>query len=63
MTFFGPSMMKKTMVEAKGKENIGEFPVTVGGRGPSDACFSRTRMRVCARLWLLMNLSEALGSN
>ena len=29
MTFFGPSMMEKTVVE----ENIGEFPVKVGGRG------------------------------
>ena len=37
----------------KGEENFGEFPVMVGGRGPSDAHFSRTRTRVC----------EALGSN
>ena len=34
---------------SEGEENIGEFPVTVGGRGPSDARFSRTLMRVCAR--------------
>ena len=40
----------KKMVEARG--DFGEFPVTVGGRGPSDACFSRTRMRVRARRWL-----------
>ena len=26
----------------KGEENFGEFPVTVGGRGPSDALFYRT---------------------
>ena len=32
----------------EGEENFGEFPVTVGGRGPSDALFSRTRTRVCA---------------
>ena len=32
MTFFGPSMMEKTMVEARGG-NFGELPVTVGGRG------------------------------
>ena len=44
---------------SEGKENIGEFPVTVGGWGQvmhgGLACFSRTRMyaRVC----------EALGSN
>ena len=34
---------------SEGEENIGEFPVTVGGRGPSDVCFSRTHTRVCAR--------------
>ena len=37
---------------SEGEENIGVFPVMVGGRGPSDARFSRTRMRVCARRWL-----------
>ena len=36
---------------SEGKENIGEFPVTVAGRGPSDARFSRTRRRVGARRW------------
>ena len=35
------------------EENFGEFPVTVGGRGPSDARFSRTRTRVGARHWAL----------
>ena len=34
------------------EEIFGELPVTVGGRGPSDARFSRTRMCVCARRWL-----------
>ena len=35
MTFFGPSMTEKTVVEARGrKENFRELPVTVGGRGP-----------------------------
>ena len=34
--------------------NFGEFPVTVVGRGPSDTRFSRTRMRVCARRWALI---------
>ena len=38
---------------SEGKENIGEFPVTVGGRGPSDARFSRTRTCVGARRWAL----------
>ena len=37
---------------SEGEENFVEFPVTVGGRGPSDAHFSRTRTRVCARRWL-----------
>ena len=43
----------KNHVRSEGAENIGESPVTVGGRGPSDARFSRTYARVC----------EALGSN
>ena len=37
---------------SEGEENVGEFPVTVGGRGPSDARFSHTRTRVGARRWL-----------
>ena len=37
---------------SEGEENFGEFSVTVGGRGPSDARSSCTRMRVCARRWL-----------
>ena len=39
----------KNRGRSEGEENIGEFSVTVGGRGPSDAHFSRTRTRVCAR--------------
>ena len=31
------------------EENFGEVPVTVGGRGPSDARFFHTRTRVCVR--------------
>ena len=38
---------------SKGEENFGEFPVTVGGRGLSDARFSRTHMCVCVRHWAL----------
>ena len=37
---------------SEGEENIGEFLVTVHGRGPSDARSSCTRTRVCARRWL-----------
>ena len=40
---------RKNRGRSEGEENFGEFPVTVGGRGPSDARFSRTRTRVCAR--------------
>ena len=32
----------KNRSRSEGEENIGEFPVTVGGRGPSDVCFSGT---------------------
>ncbi len=52
MTFFGPSMTEKNRGRSKGEENIGVSPVTVGGRGPSDAHFSDTYAHVC----------EALGS-
>ena len=38
---------------SEGEENIGEFPVMVGGRGSSDARFFRTRTRVGARCWAL----------
>ena len=44
---------RKNHGRSEGEENIGEFPVTVGGQGPSDARFSRTY----ACVW------EALGSN
>ena len=42
----------KNRGRSEGKENFGEFPVTVGGQGPSDARFCRTCTRVCARHWL-----------
>ena len=42
----------KNRGRSEGEENFGEFSVTVGGRGPSGAHFSRTRMHVCARHWL-----------
>ena len=32
MTFFGPSMTEKIRGRSEGEENIGVFPVTVGGR-------------------------------
>ena len=43
----------KNRGRSEGEENIGEFPVMVGGQGPSDARFSHMYARVC----------EALGSN
>ena len=42
----------KNRGRSEGDENFGEFPITGGGRGPSDARFSHTRTRVCARHWL-----------
>ena len=48
MTFFGPSMTEKNCGRSEGEENFGEFPVTVGGREPSDVCFPRTRT-ACVR--------------
>ena len=32
---------RKNRFRSEGEENFGEFPVTVGGWGPSDARFSR----------------------
>ena len=53
MTFFGPSMTEKTVLEARARKISGEFPVMVGGRGPSDVRFPRMYACVC----------EALGCN
>ena len=44
---------EKNRGRSKGEENFRDFPVTMGGRGPSDACFSHTRSRVGARRWAL----------
>ena len=46
---------------SEGEENIGEFPVTVGGRRPSDVCFSHTRTRVGARRWALTEPERGVG--
>ena len=43
----------KNRGRSEGEENFGEFLVTVGGQGPSDAHFSSARMRVGARCWAL----------
>ena len=43
---------RKNRGRSEGEGNLGEFLVTVGGRGMSDARFSHTRTRVCARCWL-----------
>ena len=37
----------KNRGRSEGEENIRELPVTVGGRGPSDARFSRKYACVC----------------
>ena len=39
---------EKNHGRSEGEENFGELPVMVGGRGPSNARFSRT----LARRWL-----------
>ena len=44
---------RKNHGRTKGEENFGEFPVTVGSRGPSDGRFSRTCMHVGVRHWAL----------
>ena len=50
---------------SKGEENIREFPVTVGGRGPSDAWrfarFSCTRTRLCVRRCALTKPERGIG--
>ena len=43
----------KNRGRSEGEENFREFPVTMGGRGPSDARVSHTRTRVGARCWAL----------
>ena len=43
----------KNRRRSEGEENFGELPVMVGGRGPSDARFSRTRTRVAVKRWSL----------
>ena len=52
---------RKNHGRSEGKENLGESPVTMGGRGPSDARFSRTRTRVCARHWALTEPERGIG--
>ena len=52
---------RKNRGRSEGEENFREFPVTVGGRGTSDARFSRTRMRVGARRWALTEPERGVG--
>ena len=55
----------KTHGRSEGMENIGEFPVTVGGRGPSDAWrfarFYRTCTCVYARRCALTKPERDIG--
>ena len=51
----------KNRGRSEGEENFKEFPVTVGGWGPSDAHFSRTRTRVGARHWALTEPEQGVG--
>ena len=43
----------KNRGRSEGEENTREFPVMVGGRGPCDTHFSRTRTHMGARRWNL----------
>ena len=52
MTFFGPSMTEKTVVEARARKISGSSRYG-GWSGPSDAHFSRTRTHMGARRWAL----------
>ena len=45
----------------EGEENIREFPVIVGGQGPSDTHFSHTCIRVGARRWALTEPERGIG--
>ena len=45
---------------SEGEENFGELPVTMGGRGRTDARFSRTYARVCEAL-ALTEAERAIG--
>ena len=40
---------RKTRGRSEGEENFGEFPVTVGRRGPSDVCVSLVHVSMCVR--------------
>ena len=45
---------------SEGEENIGVFPVTVGGRGQAMRV-SLVRTRVCARRWALTEPERGVG--
>ena len=63
MTLFGSSMTEKNHGRREGEENIGEFPVTVGGRGRA-MHVSLVHARALVRgVGLQLNPSEAFGSN
>ena len=51
MTFFGPSMTEKTVVEARARKISRVFPVTVGGRGQAMHGGLRVSL-IHARLWV-----------
>ena len=51
----------KNHCRIEGEENFEEFLVTVGGRGPSDARFFRTRTHVGARRWALIEPERGIG--
>ena len=50
---------RKNRGRSEDEENIGEFPVTVGGRGAM--CVSLVRTHVCARCWALTKPERGVG--
>ena len=52
VTFFGPSLTEKNMIEARARKISGEFLVTVGGRG-REMRVTLVHTHVCARRWAL----------
>ena len=51
---------EKNHGRSEGEENIGVFPVTVGGRGRAMRV-SLVRTRVCARHWALTEPERGVG--
>ena len=51
---------RKNRGRSEGEENIGEFPITMGGRGRAMRV-SLIRTRVCVRRWALTEPERGIG--